>query len=264
MNILYIGDIMGDKGIEIVESVLPNLKSQHSIDLVIAQAENVSDGKSMKVADMRQLQNIGVDFFTGGNHTPKRSELHDLLKDQNEPVIGPANMPVCPGPGWKFIDTPKGRVLVISILGQTVGMKVESTNPLQKIDEILAKTSDVPVAARVVNIHGDYSSEKVVFGQYVDSRVSMVIGDHWHVPTADEMILPGNTAFQSDVGMCGVLHASLGVKTQVIIDRWRDDKKNSNALEESGDLQFNALLVSVDESTQLAKSIKRIRVLEAQ
>ncbi|MDB5163493.1 MAG: Ser/Thr protein phosphatase [Candidatus Saccharibacteria bacterium] len=247
MNILYIGDIMGNPGMDVVAKVLPELKKQHQLDLVIAQGENVSDGKGMLPEDMARLQKIGVDFFTGGNHTPKREELKAQLEDPAQPVIGPANMPSCPGPGWKYIEAAQGKVLVISILGDTVGNNSPIIlNPLEKIDQILKANAHEQKAATVVNFHGDFSSEKRVFGYYLDGRVSAVVGDHWHVPTADAMILPQHTGYISDVGMCGTLHSSLGVKTDIIIRRWRDHTTEPNALETEGPLQFNAVLIKVN------------------
>lgn len=262
MNILYIGDIMGEPGIETVQDVLPTLQKEHDIDLVIAQAENVTDGKGMSLKDMKRLQGSGVGFFTGGNHTPVREELWPLLEDSNQPVIGPANMPDCPGVGWKYIDTPKGRVLVISLLGLTVGRAVETTNPLAAIDRILDEARTADRVATVVNFHGDYSSEKRVIGYYLDGRVTAVIGDHWHVPTADAMVLPKGTAHMTDVGMCGSLHSSLGVKTEIITSRWRDGQVNRNELEANKPHQFNAALIKAG-SNGLAESIEHIqRILD--
>lgn len=258
MNILYIGDVMGEPGIKTVQKFLPELKNEHQIDLVIAQAENVSDGKGMTLTDMKRLQDVGVDFFSGGNHTPSRSELHELLADELQPVIGPANMPECPGVGWKYIETAKGKVLVISLLGATVGRAVESTSPLAAVDRILDENRNVQRTATIVNFHGDYSSEKRVIGYYLDGRVTAVIGDHWHVPTADAMVLPKGTAHMTDVGMCGSLHSSLGVKLDSIITRWRDGKVNRNELEVEGAMQFNAALIKTD-SSGLANSIETIQ-----
>lgn len=251
---------MGQPGIDVVAKVLSDVKAKHSIDLVIAQAENVTKGKSMSPPDMQILQDIGVDFFSGGNHTPKNSALNKLLPDNNQPVIGPANLVECPGRGWKYIKTAAGKVLVISMLGGVVGKAAEMDieNPLKTIDSILAENKGVERAATIINFHGDYSSEKRVFGYYLDGQVSAVIGDHWHVPTADAMILPKGTAHITDVGMCGSLHSSLGVKLDVIIPRWRDGVVNKNELELSGSTQFNAVVVDVDQNG-LAKSIKHIQ-----
>lgn len=262
MNILYLGDVMGEPGIAVVERELPKLKSEHKITLVLAQAENVSAGKGMLPADMKRLQKAGVDFFTGGNWTPNLSELHDLLKDPNQPVIAPTNMLDNPGIGYKYISTAAGKVLVISLLGEIVGSRhPEISNPLQAIDKILEDETVVKKAATVVNFHGDYSSEKVIMGHYLDGRVSMVVGDHWHVPTADAMVLPKGTAYQTDVGMCGVLHSSLGVTFDAVIPRWRDNKQTKNELATEPPYQLNAVMATVDESTGLATGITTIRII---
>lgn len=259
MKILYIGDIMADPGIRIVESILPELKSEQQIDLIVGQAENVSDGKGMRPADMKRLQAAGVDFFTGGNHTPFLADLKPLLEDVDAPVVGPANMVGCPGRGWKYIDTPAGRILVVSLLGHTVGREVESKNPLVTLDEILAHNPPTDRVALVVNFHGDYSSEKVIIGHYLDGKAALVVGDHWHVPTADARILPKGTAHITDVGMCGSLDSSLGVTFGSVLPRWHDDILTRNQLELNGAMQFNAVLVDVDESTGLSRKIELIR-----
>jgi metallophosphoesterase (TIGR00282 family) len=261
MNILYIGDIMGRPGVDVVSRVLPSLRQEHGIDLVIAQAENVTEGKGMSLADMEELKSYGVDFFSGGNHTPSQVELHQALEDDQQPVIGPANMPTSPGKGWKCITTPTGTALVISLMGAKVGTPITASNPLSAIDRILDETRNTVRDATIINFHGDYSSEKRVIGYYLDGRVSAVVGDHWHVPTADAMVLPKGTAHITDVGMCGTLHSSLGIKTEIIIDRWRNGKVNKNEMELLGPRQFNALLVNVENG--LASSVSHIqRILD--
>ncbi len=261
MKILYVGDVMAEMGMQAVEKVLPGLIDSESIDLVVAQAENVTSGKGMLPKDMQRLQTAGVQAFSGGNHTSSLSDLTPFLENPAEPVVGPANMVDCPGPGYKLVDTPKGAVLVISILGSIVGKQadVETDNPLKKIDEILASVSRDTYVASVVNIHGDFSSEKIVFGHYLDGRISAVVGDHWHVPTADAQILPKGTAHMTDVGMCGSLDSSLGVTFDSIIPRWRDGYQTRNILETTGRLQFNALLVELDETNGRALSVRHIR-----
>lgn len=259
MNILYIGDIMGEPGIQTVAKVLPELKKEHQIDLVIAQAENVTDGKGLSKEDFKRLRDLGIDFCTGGNWTMKLDELSDYLGDSQQPVIRPANYPEgTPGRGWKYVDTKHGKVLVVSLLGKIVGRDADkpTDNPLRVIDQILEQAEGQ--VATIVNFHGDYSSEKRVIGYYLDGRVTAVIGDHWHVPTADAVVLPKGTAHITDVGMCGALHSSLGVKYDTIISRWRDGEVNKNDLETSGPMQFNAVLVSVDDAG-LASDIKPIQ-----
>lgn len=261
MKILYIGDVMAEMGIRAVGAVLPKLRAERQIDFVVAQAENVKDGKGLSVTDFQRLRRAGVDACTGGNHTPFRAEIYDALEDDSVPIVGPANMAGCPGPGYKLADSPKGKVLVVSLLGGIVGKQAEvaTENPLKKIDEILAAVPRESYVASVVNLHGDFSSEKVVFGFYVDGRLSMAVGDHWHVPTADARVLAKGTAHITDVGMCGALNSSLGVKAGAIIPRWRDGVQTKNELETEGQVQFNALLVEVDITTGRATKTEFIR-----
>lgn len=260
MKILYIGDIMGAPGREMVRELLPGLRQEHGVDLVVAQAENVSHGVGMTPLHMTELMTCGVDAFTGGNHTYKKDGLHDFLKDDNQPVIGPANLPITPGKGYKYISTSKGDVLIISILGTIFPLKEqeETTNPLQKIDEILQSEKGRRRSATIVNFHADWSSEKIVFGHYLDGKVTAVVGDHWHVPTADARVLVGGTAHITDVGMTGSLNSCLGVKSDLIIARWRDGVRNKNELEEARPWQLNAALIESNDQTGLAKSITHI------
>jgi metallophosphoesterase (TIGR00282 family) len=262
MKILYIGDVMGEPGIETVRKVLPELVKEQGIDLVIAQAENVSEGKGLTVADYESLKEIGVHVFTSGNHTMKRSETVQLLEDEGIAVTRPANYPEgTAGKRYKVIDTEQGKVLVVSLLGSIVGKDADkpADNPLACIDDILNTLSISDYEAIIVNFHGDYSSEKVIIGHYLDGRVTAVIGDHWHIPTADARVLKHGTAHITDVGMCGSLDSSLGVKFESVIARWRDGVQNRNELERSGRMQFNAVLVETDPQTKRAHSIVQVQ-----
>jgi len=260
MNILYIGDIMGEVGVEVVEKILPELRRQEKIEVVIAQAENVTAGKGLSRQDYERLKKAGIDGFTGGNWSIAHPDAQQLLSDPAMPVTAPANMPDCPGPGFKYVQSANGQVIIISLLGKIVGRDADKPveNPLQKIDAILARETmglQIPI---VVNFHGDFSSEKVVIGHYLDGRASLVVGDHWHVPTADARVLPKSTAHQTDVGMCGVLDSSLGITFESVIPRWRDGKQTRNILATEGHRQFNALLVELNEKN-LATTAKAIR-----
>jgi metallophosphoesterase (TIGR00282 family) len=263
MNILYIGDITSRLGRETAAEVLPDLIKKRKIDFVIAQGENVSHGKGLQENHASELKVMGVNFFTGGNHSLKRP---DYLKTAHD-AIRPANLPEgTPGKGYGLIDTPFGKVLVVSLQGQVVGSdaNLEIPNPLETIDAILAEHENVKRVATIVNFHGDFSSEKIVIGQYLDGRVTAVIGDHWHVPTADAEVLPKGTAHITDVGMTGALDSSLGVKTHVIVARWKDpDNRVPNEMEESGRRQFCAVIVETDLKTGLAKRIEPIRQIFA-
>jgi metallophosphoesterase (TIGR00282 family) len=261
MNILYIGDVMGEMGLLAVEKVLPALRTSRNIDLALAQAENLSEGKGITPEDFERLRAAGVDFCTGGNWTLWREEINDLLADPTAPIVRPANYPDAPGLPYKYIHTTKGDVLVVSLMGQIVGRDAdkETDNPLKTIDKILADEPAGKRVAVVVNLHGDFSSEKFIIGYYLDGRASVVVGDHWHVPTADADVLPKGTAHMTDVGMCGSLDSSLGVTFESVLPRWRDGLQTRNQLETAGRNQFNALLVHVDEATGKARSAEHIR-----
>lgn len=262
MKILYIGDVMAEPGLQLVEKILPGFRREHGIDLVVAQSENVSEGKGLLPGDFLRLKLAGVDFCTGGNHSFVREEIFPQLNDPAQPVIRPANYPVgTPGRGYKYVDTPKGKVLVVSLLGKIVGKDADKPmdNPLVTIDRILEEQQDVARVATIVNFHGDFSSEKRIIGHYLDGRVTALIGDHWHVQTNDADVLPGGTAHITDVGMCGSLDSSLGVEYESLITRWRDGHPTRNIIETKGRMQFNALMIDVDEATGLARSAEAVR-----
>ena len=261
MNILYVGDVMGEVGLQVVERIVPQLRIEKQVDLVIAQAENVTGGKGVTLADFQRLRKGGVDFCTGGNWSLYHEEIIPAMSDPTQPIIRPANYPKgTAGLGYKYVEGKRGKVLVVSLLGQIVGKDSDKPvdNPLKIIDQILKSQIDIKKAATVVNFHGDYSSEKVVIGHYLDGRVTAVIGDHWHVPTADGRVLPDGTAHITDVGMCGALNSSLGVTYDSIIPRWRDGQQTRNVLETTGRRQFNAVLVKSNQ-TGLADSIEYIQ-----
>jgi metallophosphoesterase (TIGR00282 family) len=260
MNILYLGDIMGKSGRNVVTQLLPELRREHSVDFVVAQGENLSHGKGLEPAHVEAMMAAGVDAFSAGNWTGHRPAIIPWLEDPSKPLVRCANYPKgTPGRGYKIIDTPMGKVLIASLLGQIVGFYEHVVdNPLLVIDQILAETKHEPLIARIINFHGDYSSEKLVIGRYLDGRATAVIGDHWHVPTADAKLLPGGTAHITDVGMVGSYDSCLGVNTDVIIKRWLTDERSRNELEENGQMWLCGVLIEVDTANGLSKGIKQI------
>lgn len=245
-----------------IEQLLPMLRREQHIDAVIAQAENTTNGKGISLADFARLRKLGIDFCTGGNWSLHLPETVQALNDPGQPIIRPANYPAgTPGLGYKYLRTSRGNMLIISLLGQVVGRDAAKPmdNPLDVVDTIIEQEQSVPKIATIVNFHGDYSSEKYVIGHYLDGRASLVVGDHWHVPTADARVLPGGTAHISDVGMCGSLDSCLGVSYQVIESRWKTGKSSRNQLETTGRLQLNAVLVTIDPQTGHATDIQQIR-----
>lgn len=264
MNILYLGDIMGEIGVLLIEKHLPQLRRKYSLDIVIAQGENVTFGKGIIPQDYQRLKTAGVDFFTGGNHSLFRPEVYPLLNDPAQPIIRPANYPTgTAGLGYKYLKYKQEQILVVSLLGQIVGKSSQDLidNPLKTIDFILDQEKEIKKSAIIVNFHGDFSSEKIVIGHYLDGKVTAIIGDHWHVPTADGRVLPQGTAHITDVGMCGILNSSLGVDYQIIIDRWRNNTKNRNILETKGPCQLNGVIINSEPLTGLANDMTSLNLI---
>ncbi len=263
VKILYIGDVMGEAGLSTLSKHLDNIVKQHNIDVVLAQSENVTDGKGLSVKDYERMKAMGIHGYTSGNHTMYLSETVELLEDENAPITRPANYPEgTAGKQHKILRVGDKKIALITLLGSIVGKDAnkETDNPLKVIDSILNMLSNEKTDAIVVNFHGDFSSEKVIIGHYLDGRVTAVIGDHWHVPTADARILKGGTAHISDVGMTGSLDSSLGVNFDSVIARWRDGKHTLNELELNGAMQLNAVVVEVGDDG-LALGITQIRLI---
>ncbi|MDP4038746.1 MAG: TIGR00282 family metallophosphoesterase [bacterium] len=257
MKILYIGDIVARIGRATVQKVLPDLIKEKNIDFVIAQSENMSTGNGLTIKAVEEMREVGIDFFTGGNHSFKKKEFYPYLNDPKIPVIRPANYPEnTPGRGWAIASSSFGKILVINLMGITFnGPQLE--NPLKKVDEILEENKNEKLSASLVNFHGDSTSEKVAVGYYLDSKVSAVIGDHTHVPTADARILPGGTAIITDVGMVGPADSVLGVKKEIIISRWLNQLPARHEITTSGPCQFCAVLINISTKGK-AKSIEQI------
>ncbi len=252
---------MGSFGVRVIEDNLLNIKKKYQIDVVLAQAENVTLGKGISVKDYYKLKFLGIDGLTAGNHIYQYQEIKSLIENDDHMIVGLANYGC--QKRYKILSTASGDILFFSLLGQIVGKdaNIVRDNPLKIADEILTSIqNNQSIKAIIVNFHGDYSSEKVMIGHYLDGRVQAVIGDHWHVPTNDARILPGGTAHITDVGMCGALNASLGVQADVVINRWLTGRKTKNILENNGKWQFNAVNINLN-STYQVNSINTINLV---
>ncbi|WP_099205485.1 TIGR00282 family metallophosphoesterase [Scatolibacter rhodanostii] len=255
MNILAIGDVVGSIGCGFLRKNLPNLKKARNIDLVIANGENSADGNGITPVSAEYLLSSGVDVITNGNHTFRRREVYDYL-DSAESVIRPANYPSsAPGVGYKVIDMGRTQVAVINIMG-TVYME-NLRCPFETLEDILAKP-DLP-KIRMVDFHAEATGEKRALAFYMDGKISALFGTHTHVPTADEGILPNGTGYISDLGMTGVIDSALGVKPELVIQKFRTKMpvRFDNA---KGDCKMDCALFEIDESTGFCKNVERISI----
>jgi metallophosphoesterase (TIGR00282 family) len=218
MNILFIGDIVGAPGRRTVEELLPRVVDHYCIDLVVANGENASGGIGITPPVADQFLSQGVDVLTSGNHVWKHKEILPYLEDTDR-LLRPANYPPeTPGRGLVTVETAAGEpVAVINLEGRVFMSALEC--PFRTVDRLL-ETLPPKVKVILVDMHAEATSEKLAMGWYLDGRVSAVVGTHTHVQTADERVLPQGTAYITDVGMTGPLNSVIGMKTEVILERF--------------------------------------------
>ncbi len=258
IKILIFGDVMGKIGRRAIDKILPKLKKELKPDLVIANAENSAHGKGITQKTTEEMIKSGVDFFTSGDHIWDKKESIFLLEKKDTRIIRPANYPVAvPGLGYKIIEVGLRKVLIINLIGR-VFMKGDYDCPFKKLDQILKETQNEKVNAIVIDFHAEVTSEVRAFGFYADDRVSAVIGTHTHVPTADDQILDGGTAYLSDVGMVGAKDSVLGVDKKNIIKNFLTQMPVEHEIPETGRAIINAVFLEIDPKTKKAKKIDRI------
>lgn len=258
LKILFIGDIIGRLARQALAKILPELKKEYDLDLVIANGENAAHGMGITKKTYDELIGAGIDFVTLGDHAFDKDEVNLLLADQKNPIIRPANFPPqVAGQGAKIIDVGSKKVLVVNLVGR-VFMKMDYDCPFRKIDEILDQYKDQKLSAIIVDFHAEATSEKTAFGWYVDGRVSAVLGTHTHVPTADTKILPKGTAFNADVGMVGAADSVIGVNKEAAIKGFLYQTPRMLEPVEDGQAIINSVLIEVDSETKKAIAIKRV------
>lgn len=273
MNILFFGDIVGRTGRVAVKEVLPTLKKEYKIDLTIANGENLAGGFSMTFETYREMTEAGIDYFTSGNHIWKKADFLPYLDDKNINILRPANYPEnVPGRGVTEIKIKNQKVVIINLAGM-VFMPEYLNNPFLEIDKILKSYLPRPVSNRaeadgkagklqadsciIVDFHAEATSEKVCLGHYLDGRVSAVVGTHTHIATADARVLPGGTAYITDVGMAGALESSLGDEFGPCINHFLTALPFKLEVAD-GPAVVNAVVIKTDNKTGLAKNIQQI------
>ena len=219
MNILFFGDIVGKSGQDALLAHIHSLRAEFDADLVVANAENVAGGWGITDAITRKLLGGGIDVLTMGNHTWAKTEGVEVIADEPR-ILRPANYPPgTPGRGYGVYKTTGGAHVGVANLNGRIFMD-PLDDPFRAADEIIAKVRE---HARVllIDFHAETTSEKAAFAYHCAGRVSAVVGTHTHVPTADERILPGGTAFLTDAGMCGPEHSIIGMDIDIIVEKFR-------------------------------------------
>jgi 2',3'-cyclic-nucleotide 2'-phosphodiesterase len=262
LRVLMIGDLIGKPGRAAVEQLLPGLREERGIDFVTANGENVAGGMGLTASTAEALLRAGVDVITSGNHIWDKREIYPYLETSDR-VLRPLNYGTrdVPGRGWGVYQALDGTDLaVLNFQGRTYMQQIE--NPFTDADAVLDESSEPLPPVRLVDFHCELTSEKNAFGLHLDGRVSAVVGTHTHVVTGDERILPGGTAYQTDLGMTGPIWSVIGFDPKTVLPRF------INALPtrfEVGDgpVVFNAAQIDIDPATGRALAIERIaRVVE--
>lgn len=255
MKILFIGDIVGRPGREVLENNLPRLEEEFGTDFTIVNGENASGGFGMDLKAYDMISAAGADAFTMGNHTFDNKKIFDFI-DQKDNIVRPLNLTVkAPGKGCRsFSLAGNTKLTVINVVGRAYSNSSLDC-PFKMIDELL---KEIALKDQIifVDFHGDATSEKVCFGHYFDGRVSAVCGTHTHIQTADEKILPRGTAYITDAGMTGGYDSCLGMDKEASISIFTELKRRQMK-PAAGERQINGVVIEIDEDHK-AKSIQRI------
>ena len=251
MNILAIGDIIGKPGRQVINRYLRAIRKQYKIELVIGNGENTAGGFGLTLTTAQELLDDGINIITSGNHIFAQKEIIPYL-DTDMPILRPLNYPAgVPGRGYRI----SGKVMVVNLIGRTFMNNYDC--PFRTMDKLLAELDKKPPII-IIDFHAEATSEKVAFGRYMDGRVSAVLGTHTHVGTIDAQILPGGTAYVTDIGMTGPTDSIIGDDADAVIQRFLTQMPHRLSVGK-GKPVLNAILVEVDELSGKATSIKRIQ-----
>ena len=252
-RVLFVADVVGSPGRDAVKALLPGLREELKPHLVVVNGENSAGGFGLTVGTIKELRAAGADVITTGNHVFDQREFVPELNSQ-ERVIRPANYPPgAPGVGHCVVEADGEEVLVMNLMGRLFLQDID--DPFRKADEILSAYPEPRIT--ICDFHAEATSEKVAMGWFLDGRVAAVLGTHTHVPTADQRVLPGGTAFCTDVGMVGPRDSVIGMDPENVLKRFLTAVPQKWRVAD-GPVTFNSALVSIDRQTRLATSIQRI------
>jgi metallophosphoesterase (TIGR00282 family) len=265
LQILFVGDVFGSPGRRIVGEHLASLISQHTVDLVVINAENSAGGFGVTPATADELFDLGAHVLTTGNHVWDKKEIIEYMQsvpaDSHERprrLVRPANYaPAAPGYGFYEGELPNGQSYAVVNLQGKVFMNTPE-DPFRTIDAVLQQ---IKTRVILVDFHGEATSEKVAMGWYLDGRVTAILGTHTHIPTADERVLPGGTAYQTDVGMSGPYDSVIGVEKELVLARFLTGMPGKFEAARN-DARMCATLIGCDGATGRASSVQRFMLGE--
>lgn len=256
IRVLFIGDVFGQPGRRAIKQLVPGLRRELGPHLVVANGENASGGLGLNAKGAEELFVAGVDVITGGNHTWKHRDLAPLL-EQEPHLLRPHNYPDAPGRGWVLArarDAARTTVAVVNLEGRVFMSDLEC--PFRAMDKLLAgPLAGAPLV--VVDMHAEATSEKLALAKHLDGRVAAVVGTHTHVPTADARVLPGGTAYITDLGLTGPCEGVIGVDPRTAIERFVTQRPFRFQVAK-GPARLQGVLLDLDPATGRAAAIERV------
>lgn len=256
MKLLFIGDIMGSPGRDIVKEYLPRLKRKYQPTFIVANGENSAHGRGITEKIAKELFEAGVHSITLGNHAWDQKEVFDYI-DGEPRLIRPANFPEgTPGKGITYVKQPEGELAIINLQGRSFLPPLDC--PFQEADRLVEQARK-RTKLIFVDFHAEATSEKQALGWYLDGRISALVGTHTHVQTGDERRLPQGTGYLSDVGMCGPMDGILGMERGAVIKKFLTQLPVRFEVA-PGPVQLNAVLITLDKATGQTKKLERIRI----
>ncbi len=260
MRLLFCGDVVGRPGREALEAHLPRLKRELEPDFIVVNGENAASGFGITEKICNSFFELGVDVITGGNHSWDQREM--LAHISREPrLLRPQNYPSgTPGRGAAVFEATRGRkVLVLNVMARLFMDPLD--DPFSAVQKELERHRlGATVQAIILDFHGEATSEKMAMGHFVDGKVSLCVGTHTHVPTADTMILPGGTAYQTDAGMCGDYDSVIGMDKAVPVARFTRKLPTERLSVANGEGSLSAVLVETEDSSGLARRVAPVRL----
>jgi metallophosphoesterase (TIGR00282 family) len=257
LKILFLGDIVGSSGRQAIAAHLPILKSEHAFDLIIANGENAAHGFGLTMSIATELFEMGIDVLTGGNHTWDKKEIHQALQTYSQKIIRPANYPTgTAGRGSTIVHGKSGhKIGIVNLMGRVFMDPLDCPfRALQNELETLRRETKIIL----VDLHAEVTSEKEAMAWFADGQVSAVVGTHTHVQTADERIFPKGTGFLSDAGMNGPYDSIIGMKREIILERFL--KKQPVRMEVAeGPGVCSGVIFTIDSDDGTCKKIERVR-----
>lgn len=254
MKVLFIGDVVGNPGRRAVKEMIPDIRKVYDFDFCFANCENAAGGSGITYPVAQELYKSGIDAITMGNHTWSKREVLNFIETDSR-IVRPANYPQeTPGRGFAIIEKGDLKIGIVNIQGRVYMDPVDCPFKAAERDLELLKKHVKPV---VLDIHAEATSEKYALAWHLDGKVSCVLGTHTHVQTSDERILPNGTAYITDVGMTGPYDGILGMDKDIVIKKFITQMPVRFELAQ-GKVQFNAVIIDIDEKTGKTNSIERI------